>query len=114
MTCSVNSTDLYFANLNPLASKFAQDIEQIKLTIGDETWTDLSVKEREEIVDFHIIGSDISSKYEEYEQADEIVECFPRLMISPGEKIIVDFDNADVSSSTVKIIKDYSNTGITI
>ena len=97
MACSVKSSQQYFSTLNPLAYKFSHDIEKIKEKIGENNWLDLSVKEREEIVDYHLVGSVISSKYEEYAKPEEVPGCFPRLEITPGEKIIVDFDNADVS-----------------
>ena len=98
MASALVNLEKYLSTLNPLASKFSEDIEQIKTIIGKDSWLDLNEDGKEDVINFHMIDSFISSQYESYDydetdhnESDNIIECFPRLKIYSGEKIIVDF-----------------------
>lgn len=86
----------YFASLNPLAHKILQETDAIKAQYGTE-WDTFTVEKQDEILDNHFVNPEVKAQYPD---KNEYPECFPRLKVNCGEKIVVDFDN-DVSNLLV-------------
>jgi hypothetical protein len=61
-----------------------------------DRWSAMNIKEKEEALDDYFVNPDVRSTYRDACSKESYPESFPRLIISSGEKIIID-ENNDVS-----------------
>ena len=95
--CEVESlANTYLNNLNSTARKFSRDIDNFRSSFGTK-WSEFPEEKKDELVDKFVVGSEVRNKYKDFPRTDNVEECFPVLKIKSGEKIVVDFDNEDVS-----------------
>ena len=94
MTDLMSQSDAYFASLNPLTKKIIKEVENFKKTYGEE-WTEFSPEKQEELLDKFLIDPRVAEKFSEAAADRPVV--FPNYKVESGEKIVVDFDNEDVS-----------------
>ena len=96
MTSIDEHLDSYFCSLNPITKKIWNDLENVKKAIGEGEWNKLSPVEQEEVLARYMISDDVREKYAAIEK-DPTPVVFPKMKINSGEKIVVDFENDDVS-----------------
>ena len=83
----------YFQGLSFLAKKVVEDGSSFMTKYGEE-WREMTLEEREKILNGHFIPQYIQNKYSD--KTDDSNEFFPVLKIACGEKIMVDFENEEV------------------
>lgn len=87
----------YFQGLNFMSKKVMQDGSSIMMKFRD-IWQEMSLEDREKTLNEHFIPRSVKEKYvAEADNDRDVSESFPVLKIMGGEKIVVDFDNEDVS-----------------
>ena len=96
MTTTHPNVNEYFATFSSISKKIVQDCDVIKNSFGDD-WDNFSTEEREQELWNNLVHPDISEKYSSYPQPEDMQDVFPRLKIECGEKIVIDFDNDEVS-----------------
>lgn len=97
----------YLTTLNPLAKRIQQGYDLLLNSYAD--WDNLSWEQQEKVLDALVLDPDITKKYDSQKKTEtetvdgaDLPQCFPKLNINTGEKIVVDFDNDDVSCETFK------------
>ena len=83
-----NHITSYFSSVSTLNRKLIEESDELK---NDESWDRLSLKEKEGFIDRLFL----TDSFENGE--DESESPFPDFKVKCGEKIVVDFENEDVS-----------------
>ena len=99
MTTIQVKTEEYFGGLNSMTRKLRQEKKNFQKAYGNE-WASLTTEEQEILFENHIILPEVREKYQ-CETSEVRPEVFPKMKINCGEKVVVDFENEDVSIYTL-------------
>jgi len=98
-TVLLDEANAYFPSISNLAARVCADVELVKQACqASGEWEDLTVEDQEMITDQVLIDSQVLDKYSSTTANNDAhyPDCFPRLKLSSGEKIVVDFEQDDV------------------
>ncbi|XP_052770116.1 uncharacterized protein C1orf198-like [Mya arenaria] len=82
----------YMSKVNPIASKIIKDEAILKRSLKTQ-WKELGLKEQEMLLDDYLVDMTVREKYANIEKLNAYGNCFPKMKVETGEKIVVDFDN---------------------
>uniref|UniRef100_H2S9K5 DUF4706 domain-containing protein n=1 Tax=Takifugu rubripes TaxID=31033 RepID=H2S9K5_TAKRU len=85
----------YFSSINSMARKIMQERERIKARHGP-TWEKMTPQEQENAIDSGIVDPHIRARYAMHRIDREDVDCYPKLKIETGQKI-VHFGEEDIT-----------------
>lgn len=77
----------YFSSINSMAKKIMQERERIKARHGP-TWEKMTPQEQENAIDSGIVDPHIRARYAMHRVDREDVDCYPKLKIETGQKIV--------------------------
>ena len=90
----------YFASLSSLNKRILNEQKFVEKSYG-ENWTKLTLEEQEDLFDSQYIDPTIAQEYGS-EQDQDLPRVFPKLKIPCGEKIVVDLENEEVTTTQRK------------
>jgi len=83
----------YFASQNVLNKKILDDISIVKNNFQKEKWDQMSVVQKEKVINDSLIYPDVQSIYNKGQETKTSLLTFPNLKIRSGQKFVVDESN---------------------
>jgi len=83
----------YFSSQNVLNKKILDDISIVKNNFQKQKWDQMSVAEKEKVINDSLINPDVQSIYNKGQETKASLLTFPNLKIRSGQKFVVDESN---------------------